>query len=284
VGQEHQWPGVVGSGTTYGGYFAASGTGLYASGIPAIQTSGSVGINASPLASLYVQGTTATTTDNTADFYNPSLGPNRSHIHYGTSGHWYIRSAASAGCVIMQDQDPLGWVGIGGTPTTKLTVIGNICASGTIGACSDARFKEHVQTLSGALETVLKLRGVQFNWKTREFPDHHFTEQPQLGFIAQEVNQVLPEVVAQGKDGFYSVDYGRLTPVLVEAVKEQQEQLCAKDAKLAALEKANSEIQKELAAQKELTSRMETRFVRLERVVASLVEKSASAFTLNHER
>jgi len=50
------------------------------------------------------------------------------------------------------------------------------------------------------------------------------------------------------------------------------------------LEKANAKIQKELAAQKELTSRMETRFVRLERVIAGLVEKSASTFALNQER
>ena len=114
-------------------------------------------------------------------------------------------------------------VGIGTTaPAEKLQVIGNICATGTIGVCSDERFKTDVEPLEGALAKVLALRGVEYDWRRDEFPAHEFTDARQVGLIAQEVLQVVPEVVSEGGDGMYSVDYGKLTPVLVEAIREQQ--------------------------------------------------------------
>jgi hypothetical protein len=129
---------------------------------------------------------------------------------------------------------PGGNVGIGtATPSEKLHVAGNICATGTIAACSDERFKKNVRTLTGALGKLAKLRGVEFDWKRNEFPDHKFTEEHQVGFIAQDVERVLPGVVHQGSDGYYSLDYGRLTPVLVEAVKELSATIDKKDAELA---------------------------------------------------
>jgi hypothetical protein len=114
-----------------------------------------------------------------------------------------------------------GGVGIGTTsPSEELHVVGDICYTGTIGACSDARYKKNVETLTGSLDRLLKLRGVNFQWKQDEFPDNKFEEGNQIGFIAQELKELLPEVVTQGNDGYYSVDYSRLTPILVEAVKE----------------------------------------------------------------
>ena len=55
-----------------------------------------------------------------------------------------------------------------------------------------------------------------------QFPDHGFKEGKQVGFLAQNVQEVLPELVSEGSDGYLGVDYSRLTPVLVEARKEQQ--------------------------------------------------------------
>ncbi|MCZ6816085.1 MAG: hypothetical protein O7F76_05215, partial [Planctomycetota bacterium] len=55
----------------------------------------------------------------------------------------------------------------------------------------------------------------------------------QVGFIAQEINGVLPSVVNKGSDGYYSVDYGRLTPLLVEAVRELSTSIKQKDAEIA---------------------------------------------------
>ena len=74
-----------------------------------------------------------------------------------------------------------------------------------------------------------------FDWKRDAFPDHRFSEERQVGFIAQEIEPVIPEAVSKGSDGYYSVDYGRLTPVLVEAIKELRAEVRAKDDKIADL-------------------------------------------------
>lgn len=174
----------------------------------------------------------------------------------GGAGNLVIRDVTAGGNdrLILSDT---GNVGIGTmTPSQRLHVAGNICATGTIGVCSDARFKEHVEPVSGALEKVDRLRGVAFDWKREAFPDHQFAEDRQLGFIAQEVVEVLPQVVSRGEDGYLSVDYGRLTPLLVEAIKElrkenqrlqteKDRQLALRDAELDTL---RAEIQ-ELKAQ-----------------------------------
>ena len=119
-----------------------------------------------------------------------------------------------------------GNLGLGtSNPAQRLHVIGNICATGTIGACSDARFKKNVEELKGSLDAVRHLRGVSFTWDRENFADHQFAEGRQIGFIAQEVNAVVPGVVQTGSDGYLAVDYGRLTPVIVEAVKEQQKEV-----------------------------------------------------------
>jgi len=136
--------------------------------------------------------------------------------------------------------DSVGNVGIGTpAPTEKLHVLGNIKATGSVFAscgtlsCSDVRFKKQVEPIDGALAKVSHLRGVNFDWKREEFPEQQFSDQRQVGFIAQEVKKVVPEVVQEGSDGRLSVDYGRLTPILVEAVKELSERVGQRDRKIA---------------------------------------------------
>jgi hypothetical protein len=115
-------------------------------------------------------------------------------------------------------------VGIGTTsPTEKLHVVGNICATGTIGACSDVRFKRDVQPMEGSLDKIEKLQGVAYRWNRKKYPQ--FAEGKQIGFVAQEVKEVLPEIVSEGSDGTLSVDYGRFSVVLLEAIKEQQKEI-----------------------------------------------------------
>jgi hypothetical protein len=77
------------------------------------------------------------------------------------------------------------------------------------------------------LQKVLQLRGVNFDWKTTEFPTRSFSENRSLGFIAQEVEKVLPEVVQTEKntEGYKSVQYDKVVALLVEAIKEQQGQI-----------------------------------------------------------
>jgi hypothetical protein len=110
-------------------------------------------------------------------------------------------------------------------PSEALHVVGNICYTGSIGACSDERYKKDITTISGSLDRVLKMRGITYRWKKDEYPEQDFDDKVHLGFIAQEVEELCPEVVISDDNGYKSVDYSRLTPVLLEAIKEQQEQI-----------------------------------------------------------
>lgn len=92
---------------------------------------------------------------------------------------------------------------------------------------SDARYKTHVSTIPDALDTVSHLRGVTYEWDQARWPDRDSADGRQIGFIAQEVEKVLPELVYTDADGYKSVSYVNVVPVLVEAVKQQQDQRAA---------------------------------------------------------
>lgn len=82
---------------------------------------------------------------------------------------------------------------------------------------SDQRLKKNVETIPHALDKVMALRGVTFNWKDSTSPKR------MMGMIAQEVLKVAPELVFQNaKDGYYGINYGETSGLLVEAIKEQQ--------------------------------------------------------------
>ena len=80
---------------------------------------------------------------------------------------------------------------------------------------SDLKYKKDIETVQHALDKVAQLRGVAYTLKG--------SEEKQIGFIAQEVKEVLPEVVSQDENGVHSIAYASVIPVLVEAVKEQQQ-------------------------------------------------------------
>ncbi|MEQ9008167.1 MAG: tail fiber domain-containing protein [Ekhidna sp.] len=97
----------------------------------------------------------------------------------------------------------------------------NIYASGAL-TFSDERYKKEIVPLKNVGENLAKLEGVSYYWKKDEFPDNDFSERQQIGLIAQEVEKVFPELVNTLPNGYKTVNYQALVPVLIEALKEQQ--------------------------------------------------------------
>ena len=105
-------------------------------------------------------------------------------------------------------------IGDSTNPSYKLDVAGSIRATSDVIAFSDKRVKENIVTINSALEKVTQLRGVTY---TRKDTDDKSTK---VGVIAQEVLEVLPEVVEKDDEGMYSVAYGNMAGVFIEAIKE----------------------------------------------------------------
>ncbi len=111
-----------------------------------------------------------------------------------------------------------GSLGIG---TAASGVSGEIRATGDIVAfySSDERLKENIQPIQNALSKVESISGNTYDWK-EGFEKIHSHKGNDLGVIAQEVQSVLPEVVTERETGYLAVDYVKLVPVLIEAIKE----------------------------------------------------------------
>ena len=90
---------------------------------------------------------------------------------------------------------------------------------------SDASFKKNISTIGNSLDRLMKIRGTRFEFRNDEFKDYQFAKGPQYGFIAQELEKEFPEIVKTEGDGYKSVNYNGMIPVLLEAVKEQQKQI-----------------------------------------------------------
>lgn len=93
----------------------------------------------------------------------------------------------------------------------------NLTCGGTVTANSDKKIKKNIATIENALDKVKALRGVEFDYNDR---DEH-----SIGFIAQEVEEVVPDLVFGGDNELKSVAYQNFVAILVEAIKEQQSQI-----------------------------------------------------------
>ena len=113
--------------------------------------------------------------------------------------------------------------------------MGSICTSDHDCTISDVRLKRNIAPLTGALDRVKQLRGVSFDWDVAENPRLKLSAGRKIGFVAQEVASVLPDVVSEVRfrfrdedgnvvsdDTYSGIAYSQLIPVLIEAIKEQQ--------------------------------------------------------------
>ena len=164
---------------------------------------------------IFKRSRTGSTLDWTIDQYGTTSSNARFRIFNGGS--------ENNGIAILEN----GYVGMGlANPSVKLQVNGDIIAN-SIGGSSDFRFKTNIRPVTNALDKIKALRGVYFNWNQNEFPDRQFGSNVELGFIAQEVEKIIPEIVTKDKtkEEYRSVKYDKLVALLVEAIKEQQKQI-----------------------------------------------------------
>jgi Chaperone of endosialidase len=103
------------------------------------------------------------------------------------------------------------------------SVLGSLWVNGTTYA-SDARFKQNITPIDSALTKLMRINGVEYEMKTKEFPNNHFTTGRQMGLLAQNVETVVPEAVNE-KDGYKGVDYAKLVPLLIEAIKDLKKEI-----------------------------------------------------------
>jgi len=192
-------------------------------------------------------------------------------------------SLQTGGTTKLYISDSSGYVGIGTTtPTAELDVNGNgrfrsigsgayssalnITSDGTLTtSTSDARLKKNVETIDNALSKVMQLRGVTFNWTDPSEPKR------MIGMVAQEVIEVMPELVYQNPtDGYYGINYGETAGLLIEAIKEQQSQIEELKAQILGEAEVAESTESSSSTDTELLSSMQALFEEFKSFVATL--------------
>lgn len=141
--------------------------------------------------------------------------------------------------------------------TYKLYIVGSGFASGGTWTASDTRYKRNFIRLSSALEKIKRLEGYSYEWRREENPNMEFPEGRHYGFKAQEVEKYFPELISTHQDGYKAMNYAGMTPVLLEAIKEQQTQIEQLQSEVADLKKQLSQYQS-LSAQVEELKKLVT--------------------------
>jgi hypothetical protein len=188
---------ITGGGSTYTAGSGLSLTGTEFANVAPDQTVALTGAGATSISGTY-PNFTITSTDTNTD----------TNTTY-SAGTGMTLSGTTFNCDIDSPTD----VGLGNLSASGNSLTGDFTATGNITAYSDSSLKSNVHTLEDALSTVCSLRGVSF---TRD--DLH--DQRQIGFIAQELEVEVPEVVCQLDNGIKTVAYGNVVALLVEAIKE----------------------------------------------------------------
>ncbi len=163
-------------------------------------------------------------------------------------------------------------IGNASNPSYMLYVQGNAYATGSWSS-SDARFKKNILPVYNSLERIVKIRGTSFEFRNDEFRDYQFDEGTQYGFIAQELEGVFPEVVKTESNGFKSVNYNGMIPVLVEAVKDQQKIINDLKSENGQLKIANDSIEAKLKQLKAENEAINSRLEKLEALTGISVGK-----------
>jgi len=184
--------------------------------------------------------------DNTGYYVDPA---STSVLNQTNTNSIYVLNYNSASTPALLINSPGPWINIYGTGTNpqqanfaalNSTNLCNISATGNITAyASDKRLKSNVKPIENALTKVMSLTGVIYNWNNIAEKYANFdTTIEEVGVFAQDVQEVLPQVVkpapfdmdyannvSKSGENYLTVDYERMVPLLIEAIKEQQKQI-----------------------------------------------------------
>lgn len=155
-----------------------------------------------------------------ADFYIGNGATNQDMVFFTNDGAMSTLSAnGTKRMTIKGNGDVI--VGSGNAIGSNLLTVGGSVSASAYNTNSDIRLKENIKNLNYGLNEILKFQPVSYNWKDKN-QDHSL----QLGLIAQEAKKIIPELVS-GKEEkeTLSINYTELVPVLINAVKEQQQQI-----------------------------------------------------------
>ena len=134
-----------------------------------------------------------------------------------------------------------GNFGIGTTaPSVRLQVgndgDGSLARANRWSTFSDRRWKQNIELITNALDKLNQVNGYTYKWKNKA------DTSTQVGVIAQEIEAVLPEAVTTDAAGYKSVDYGKLSALLIQAVKEQQEIISSMEKQINSLQNGQKAI------------------------------------------
>lgn len=235
LGRNAGYSHTVGYGNTYIGHMAAEKLangannlilGTYAGNA---KTSGDINVFLGP----YAGENNVTGSQNV--FIGPHAGMNATgsnNVFVGSSAG-YDETGSNKLIIANNSSNPL----VSGDFTAKTFSINGSLTATTVNGVSDARLKKNISPIPNALTKVMNLRGVNFEWKDTTMKG------TQIGFIAQEVEKVVPEVVNYSKEkDLYTLQYAPVTALLVEAMKEQQKNIEQLKAENDALKKQIEEI------------------------------------------
>jgi Chaperone of endosialidase len=175
--------------------------------------------------------------------FSNALGLVKISLYRGTYGD--VGIGAYPGEMRLQNDIPNGKVSLGVIETTgaftelakaerngafAFSIFGSLWVNGTTYA-SDARFKQNITDIQSPLQKLMQLKGVEYEMNTEEFSRQNFQHGRTIGLLAQDVEKIIPEAVNE-KAGYKGVDYARLVPLLIEAIKEQNKKIEALERKI----------------------------------------------------
>lgn len=153
----------------------------------------------------------------------------RLKIYYGTASAWVDTQPIPDMTVYY----PKAGGTINGDVSIQLTlnVVGNTLVQGNISSLgdiiayssSDIKLKDNISVIESPIEKISKINGVSFNWNGKQSSYEVGTKD--YGVIAQEIEEILPELVTTRENGYKAVRYEKIVPLLIESIKEQQIQI-----------------------------------------------------------